>query len=127
MTYNLLKIVHILSVLIWISGMFRLLDFHQHKKERESQREAVLEFDSTWTSPAMLSAWCAGIAMAYLARWWNHSWFLWKVLLVVALSGLHGLLIGTLDREDGSANQHAKVWWLIPLLLGIVSLVVIKP
>ena len=127
MTYQLLKVVHIVSVMVWMAGMFRLFDFYQKPSRSEAERDSVLSFDSRWTTPAMLSAWLAGASMVYLARWWNHRWFLWKILLVVTISGLHGVLVGRLAREDGATLPRLQPWWLLPPLCAVVALVVMKP
>ena len=127
MTYQILKVVHIVSIVVWIAGMFRLFDFYQNASGREGERAGVLSFDSRWTTPAMLSAWLAGGGMVYLARWWNHHWFLWKLFLVIILSGTHGVLVGRLSREDRPVLPRLHTWWLLPLLSAVVALVVIKP
>ncbi|MFA5503984.1 MAG: CopD family protein [Vulcanimicrobiota bacterium] len=125
--YLFLKVFHVVSILIWIAGMFRLCDFYQHRETRENELEAVLDFDSTWTSPAMLGAWCAGMGMTVIARWWNHRWFLWKFLLVISLSAVHGVMVGRLRREQPTEKGRTHVWWLVLILAGVVSLVIIKP
>ncbi|MCA9778921.1 MAG: CopD family protein [Candidatus Eremiobacteraeota bacterium] len=127
MIYQALKVVHIVSVLVWVAGMFRLFDFYQHAGERTNERTSVLTFDSRWTTPAMLAAWLAGGGMAVQARWGNHSWFLWKFLLVVSLSGLHGVLIGRMSREQDGELGKLHTWWLLVPLLTVVWLVVVKP
>ena len=79
------------------------------------------------SSSAMLAAWLAGGGMAVQARWGNHSWFLWKFLLVVSLSGLHGVLIGRMSREQDGELGKLHTWWLLVPLLTVVWLVVVKP
>ena len=127
MIYQPLKVIHIISMLVWSSGMFRLFDYYQNASGREAERDGVLSFDCRWTTPAMLSTWLAGASMAYLAGWWNHRWFLWKVLLVVVLSGLHGVLVGRLGRESRGILPQLQTCWLVPPILAVVALVVFKP
>lgn len=52
---------------------------------------------------------------------------LWKFLLVISLSAVHGVMVGRLSREQPTEKGRAHVWWLVLILAGVVSLVIIKP
>lgn len=122
--YSLLKIAHIVAVMIWVAGMFRLVEAFSRELSTD-EAEATLDFDKAWTVPAMALAWTAGFTMAWQARWWQHSWFLGKIALAVAISALHGALAGRLRR--GRHTQKTLHPLLLTAILGVVSLVILKP
>lgn len=123
--YKLLKVVHIVSVLIWMSGMFRLFYLFRQEEPGGEELDSTLDFDADWTSPAMLVAWLAGVGMAVQAHWWSHPWFLSKFCLALLLSGLHGVMVGRL--KSGRASRRYPVWVLLLMIVAVVSLVVVKP
>ena len=53
MIYQTLKVIHIISMLVWSSGMFRLFDYYQNASGREAERDGGLSFDCRWTTPAI--------------------------------------------------------------------------
>ncbi|HYC64264.1 MAG TPA: CopD family protein, partial [Reyranellaceae bacterium] len=84
-------------------------------------------------NPAMIAVWVLGLWMAWRANWWGAGWFQAKLVLVVALSGVHGLF--SRWRKDFEADRNARparfyrIWNEVPTLLmvAIVLLVVLKP
>lgn len=146
MIYLWLKAFHIVSVTVWIGGMFvaaiAVAALSASKSlpgapgpvgiVRPDIIGAVRRWDRWATSPAMLLAWILGLAVATEGGWFGARWLMMKLVFVVALSGLHGMLSGTLRklaRPDGRpspASGHA-----LPVIVGavvvIVLLVVLKP
>ncbi|MBY6264089.1 hypothetical protein EI613_19515 [Azospirillum sp. 412522] len=141
MIYLWLKAFHIVSVTVWIGGMFvaaiavAALSASKSLPGAPGRGDligAVRRWDRWATSPAMLLAWLFGLAVATQGGWFGARWLMMKLVFVVALSGLHGMLSGTLrklartDAPPSPASGHA-----LPAIVGatvvIVLLVVVKP
>ena len=140
MIYLWLKALHIISVMIWIGGMFVAaiaVAAVSASKGRSDMGEhagiidAVRRWDRRATSPAMLLAWLFGVAVATQGGWFSSPWLMMKLVFVVALSGLHGMLSGTLRRlaradEPSTALNYVPLAMIIAIIV-IVLLVVLKP
>jgi protoporphyrinogen IX oxidase len=94
---------------------------------------AVRRWDRYVTSPAMLLAWGAGLALAMLGEWFSSPWLIIKLVFVLLLSALYGILSGTL-RKLGRSDEPPASFGLRhapPLIIisvaAIVVLVVVKP
>jgi protoporphyrinogen IX oxidase len=65
--------------------------------------------------------------------WWTAGWLHGKVLLVVILSGLHGVYVRRLREFAEDRNTRPARYYRIlneaptVLLIGIVVLVIVKP
>jgi len=81
----------------------------------------------------MIATWVLGLALTFLGGWWNSGWLHGKLALVLALSGVHGMLVGQVRHfaEDRNARtqRYFRVLNEVPtlLMIGIVILVVVKP
>ena len=131
MLYSLTKAAHLISLFVWIGGMtavalslrYPALIFMTPLKE----------YDRAVTTPAMMLALLFGILLGVQGEWFSYSWLGMKILLVLALSALHGALVGKLRRatqkSSGVPQQDGRL--LLPiggiLLASIVLLVIIKP
>lgn len=133
--YTLVKCLHLMAVLVWMAGMFRLVHFFSEASEsaRTEEIDSLLDFDGSWTSPAMLSAWVLGSWMVWRVRWWTHSWFAVKFLLALAVSGLHGVLVGRAKRLANDSNTLPKPRYkglpiaLLAVVFTIIVMVIAKP
>jgi len=71
--------------------------------------------------------------MVYDGAWLSAPWLHWKLLFVIALSGLHGMLVRWTDEFAADRNRHSERFYRIMnevpavLMVGIVIMVVIKP
>ncbi|MFC4726679.1 CopD family protein [Coralloluteibacterium thermophilus] len=140
MLYLWLKSLHIGAVIVWIGGMLAAtLALSVAARHGAGQASAdwlrdVLRWDRIATSPAMLLAWALGLALATQGGWFPSGWLLAKLVLVLALSALHGVVSGRLRRlvhagDDGPASavaRHAPPT-VVGLALAVVILVAIKP
>lgn len=84
------------------------------------------------TTPAMLLVWGFGIYLAVRGHWFAAHWMSAKLVVVLALSALHGLQVGGLRRLAGGsvAGVRAPGWAAAAVVLGVVVisvLVVVKP
>ena len=107
MSYLWLKILHVTAVIVWIAGVFlaavAITIFSKIKAALDApSRLAVLKTvrgcDRTLTLPAMLLVWALGLTMALFGGWFSAPWLMLKIAFVLLLSGLHGLLSGTLRK-----------------------------
>jgi len=84
-------------------------------------------------NPAMVVSWGLGLWMIYDGGWISAYWLQSKLLLVVALSGVHGMLARWSSDFATDRNRHtARFYRLVNevpavLMIGIVIMVVIKP
>lgn len=104
--YAWLKAGHIIFVIFWVAGLFMLPRYYVYHQEsapgsdeekRWIERERKLR--TIIITPAMILVWLFGIALV----WVNYAngiallrepWFLAKFLIVFALSGYHGWMVG---------------------------------
>ena len=104
--YAWLKAGHIIFVIFWVAGLFmlpRYYVYHQEAAAGSDEEKRWLEREhklrTIILTPAMILAWTFGILLV----WINYAngiallrepWFLAKFLIVFALSGYHGWMIG---------------------------------
>jgi len=140
LTYAWIKAGHVIFVIFWIAGLFMLPRFYVYHQEAEAgsaeearwiERERKLR--TIIITPAMAMVWLFGLALAYTSGAWNQGWFQAKFLLVVALSGYHGWMVGygrKLARgERPASGKTLRLMNEIPGLAAvlIVILVIVKP
>ncbi|WP_437887587.1 CopD family protein [Phytobacter sp. V91] len=136
-----LNAVHIIAAIIWIGGILVMAVVASWCQHRVNQQAAIptelLSFVRQWsrkiTSPAMVLLWLVGIAMVIIHGKMPHLWLVLKILLVVGLSGIHGVLTATLRRlATGTTTRipaiigHASAIVLLLVTL-IILLAIIRP
>jgi protoporphyrinogen IX oxidase len=138
--YPWLKAFHVIAVMAWMAGMLylpRLFVYHCEAKpgSRQSETFKIMErrLLRAITNPAMVVSWALGLWMVHDGNWISAHWLHGKLLLVVALSGVHGLLARWTGDFAADRNRHTQRFYRIinevpaVLMIGIVILVVIKP
>jgi len=104
--YAWLKAGHIIFVIFWVAGLFmlpRYYVYHQESAPGSDEEKRWIERETKLRTiiitPAMILVWLFGIALV----WVNYAngiallrepWFLAKFLIVFALSGYHGWMVG---------------------------------
>jgi putative membrane protein len=84
-------------------------------------------------TPAMVVAWVLGLWLAWSGQWFSAPWLHGKLLLVLGLSGFHGMLARWTRDFAADRNQHSQKFFRIMnevptlLMIVIVILVVVKP
>lgn len=135
MIYLLLKAGHIVALMAWIGGMLAQVLLLRTMPPGPPQRQvlgAAARWDRRLVAPAMLLAWACGLALASIGHWFPSPWLIVKLILVVALSALHGVVSGSLRRMAGGTpassapSRHAGAVILAGVTV-IVLLVVLKP
>jgi protoporphyrinogen IX oxidase len=83
--------------------------------------------------PSLALLWILGLWLAHRAGWFGAAWLHAKLALVLAVSGLHGWLSGTLRRLAGAppVAPPRMIWITIPAALAAFAaigwLVLVKP
>jgi putative membrane protein len=140
--YLWIKAFHIIAVISWMAGMLylpRLFFYHCDAPAGtpESERFKTMErrLLRIIVNPAMVAVWVLGVTLALTPASGGpmQAWLTVKVLLVLALSAVHGLFSRWRRGFAQGRNRHSKrfyaAWNEVPavLMIGIVILVVVKP
>lgn len=135
-----LKALHVMAVIAWMAGMFylpRLFVYHAGVAPGSEMSETFKVMERRLfrviMQPAIGVVWITGLLQAYLGHFWFDGWFMAKMALVVAMTGIHEFLGATVKRFAADANTRDARFYRIlnevPTLLmaGIVLLVIVKP
>lgn len=138
--YEWIKALHVLAVISWMAGLLylpRLFVYHSTaiNGSDSSKTFKVMErrLLKAIMTPAMIVAWITGLYIAWLVDYFRVGWFHGKLLLVIAMSAVHGLLAVHVKRfardENIKASRYFRILNEVPTLLmvGIVILVIVKP
>jgi protoporphyrinogen IX oxidase len=138
--YLWFKAVHVMAVISWMAGMLylpRLFVYHcgAEAGSRQSETFKVMErrLLRGIVNPAMVVSWALGLWMIYDGGWMSAHWLHVKLALVVAMSGLHGMLARWTADFAADRNRHSERFYRVVnevpavLMIGIVIMVVIKP
>ena len=138
--YSWIKALHILAVISWMAGMLylpRRMVYHAMAEAGSAQSETFKVMErrllKAIINPAMVVTWLAGLWLAWSGGWFVAGWFHAKLVLVLVLSGVHGMMSRWVrdfaqDRNTRSAKFY-RIANEVPtlLMIGIVILVVVKP
>jgi putative membrane protein len=140
--YLWIKALHVISVIAWIAGMLylpRLFVYHCGAAPGSVQSETFKTMERRLlrgiVNPAMIATWVFGLLLlaSREAPDWREPWLLAKVVLVLALSAMHGFYARwrkdfEADRNTRSARFY-KFMNEVPtlLMIFIVILVIVRP
>jgi putative membrane protein len=138
--YEWIKALHVIAVISWMAGMLylpRLFVYHCEAEIGSKQSETFKVMERRLLraiiNPAMIVTWLAGIYLAWAGGWYRAPWFHAKLLLVLVLSGVHGLFARWVKAFAVDKNLHNQKFYRIInevptlLMIGIVVLVIVKP
>jgi protoporphyrinogen IX oxidase len=138
--YPWLKAVHVIAVIAWMAGMLylpRLFVYHCDAEagSRQSETFKVMErrLLTVIINPAMVVTWGIGVWLAWDGGSYAAGWLQAKVVLVLAMSALHGLFVRWTRDFAADQNRHSQKFYRIinevptVLMIVIVILVVVKP
>jgi putative membrane protein len=138
--YEWIKALHVIAVIAWMAGMLylpRLFVYHSVAETGSKQSETfkLMEYRllKAIINPAMAVTWLAGLYLAWAGHWFSAGWLHGKLLLVIAMSGLHGFLARCVKDFAADRNTRSQKFYRIinevptVLMIGIVILVVVKP
>ncbi|NGN43807.1 protoporphyrinogen oxidase HemJ [Mesorhizobium sp. CGMCC 1.15528] len=134
------KAVHVIAVISWMAGMLylpRLFVYHVDAEPGSVQSETFKVMERRLLraiiNPAMIVTWVFGLWLAWKGFGFAGGWLHAKIAAVVALSGVHGYLAGSVRRFAEDRNtKPARHWRMINeiptiLMIIIVILVIVKP
>jgi protoporphyrinogen IX oxidase len=143
--YLWLKALHIIAMVAWMAGMLylpRLFVYHCVAEKGSAQSETFKLMERRLLraiiNPAMIATWVLGLWLAWLGPdsrygWFGSGWLQAKIVLVLALSALHGMFARWTRDFAADKNRHSQKFYRIinevptVLLILIVLLVVLKP
>jgi protoporphyrinogen IX oxidase len=138
--YVWLKAFHMIAIIAWMAGMLylpRLFVYHceaePHSRQSETFKVMERRLLNVITTPAMAASWVLGLWLAWTSGSYVAGWLQAKVVLVLALSALHGFFVRCVRDFALDENRHSQRFYRIinevstVLLIGIVILAVVKP
>ena len=138
--YEWIKAFHVLAVISWMAGMLylpRLFVYHAEVGPSTPQSETFKVMEQRLLrviiNPAMTITWVLGLWLAWKGFGFSGGWLHLKLLLVIAMSGLHGYFSKAVRLFAEDRNEKSTKHWRIMneaptvLLIVIVVLVVVKP
>ncbi|MGO9700346.1 MAG: protoporphyrinogen oxidase HemJ [Xanthobacteraceae bacterium] len=143
--YLWLKAFHIIAVIAWMAGMLylpRLFVYHCATEKGSVQSETFKIMERRLLrgiiTPAMIATWVLGLSLAWLGPdsrygWFDSGWLQTKIVLVLGLSGMHGMFARWVKDFAADRNRYSQKFYRfineVPtvLLILIVLLAVLKP
>src|SRR3954467_14479691 len=138
--YEWIKALHVIAVIAWMAGMLylpRLFVYHCDAEigSKPSETFKVMErrLLRAIMGAALAVTWLAGLYLAWAGHWFSAHWLHGKLLLVIAMSALHGFLARYVKDFAADRNRRTQRFFRIineiptVLMIGIVILVVVKP
>lgn len=138
--YLWMKAAHILFAIFLMSGLFmmpRFFIYHQEAPvgseedrkwiERERRLKVII------LNPSLVVLWIVGLALMVTTQAWTMGWFHLKLLLVLALSGYHGWVVGYAKKlargERPTKDKTLRILNEVPgmIAVAVVILAVVKP
>jgi putative membrane protein len=138
--YRWILAFHIIAVIAWMAGMLylpRLFVYHCEADagSRQSETFKVMErrLLTVIITPAMIVTWLLGLWLAWWGGWFAAPWLWAKLVLVVLMSGLHGMFSRMVKDFEADRNRRPQKFYRIinevptALMILIVILAVVKP
>lgn len=143
--YQWILAFHIIAVIAWMAGMLylpRLFVYHCAAEKGSVQSETFKMMERRLLrviiNPAMIATWLLGLWLAWNGPdsrygWFDSGWLHAKIVLVLALSALHGMLAHWVRDFAADSNPHTQRFYRIIneiptiLMIAIVILAVVKP
>ncbi|WP_194953127.1 CopD family protein [Sphingopyxis solisilvae] len=127
------KAAHIIFVIFLMAGLFMMPRFfvyhHQcpvgsdeDKKwiEREDRLRRII------LNPSLTIVWLLGLLLAFNGNYWGETWFIAKFILVLALSGYHGWMIGYFKKlQQGLRPLTEKQLRLLNEVPGVAAAIIV--
>ena len=138
--YEWLKALHIIAVIAWMAGMLylpRLFVYHCEADAGSRQSETFKLMErrllKAIINPAMIATWVLGLWLAWSGGWFAAPWLQAKLALVLAMSGVHGMLSRHVKDFAADRNRRTQRFYRIinevptVLMILIVLVAVLKP
>ncbi|MCW5682001.1 MAG: protoporphyrinogen oxidase HemJ [Xanthobacteraceae bacterium] len=138
--YLWIKALHVIAVISWMAAMLylpRLMVYHCAAQRGSIQSETFKLMEMRLLKlialPAMILTWLTGLYLLYESGAWRQGWMHGKLLLVIVLSGMHGMLSRWVKQFAADTNERPERFYRIAnevptlLMIGIVILVIVRP
>ena len=138
--YLWLKAAHVFAAIAWMAGMLylpRLFVYHCEAEPGSKQSETFKVMErrllTVIINPSMVATWVLGLWLTWESGAYAAAWLQAKVVLVLTMSGLHGLLSRCARDFATERNRHSQRFYRIVnevpavLLIGIIVLVIVRP
>ena len=138
MIYNIIKSVHIFSVIAWMAGLLylpRIFMYHAdtniNKETSETFKIMERKLFSIIMTPAFVFTWITGLSMTHYLGF--DTWLMLKLFFVLLLTVYHFLcrkwLINFANDSNKITSKFFRITNEIPaiFLIAIIILVIFKP
>jgi len=132
--YELVRLLHVSADIVFIAGLLAgalvlaALSFQAEPELAEERRlvDAMRRFNRIVTGPALVIAWICGTWLALQAGWFASHWLQFKLVLVLALSAVHGSLSAGLRRACAPVPAvPSRAWRATPALALVATAIVV--
>ena len=141
MSYDVIKALHLISVMSWMAGLLylpRLFVYHVETKVGSVRAETFKVMErrllKAIMNPAMTASFVFGIWMIFLSPGLLYEpWMHVKILCVLLMAGCHGVfskMRRRLENDEPPRSPRAyRIWNEVPtvLMVIIVFMAVVKP
>jgi putative membrane protein len=138
--YLWIKALHVLAVISWMAGMLylpRLFVYHCSAVVGSIQSETFKLMErrllKAIINPAMIVTWLTGLYLVWTGGFYMAGWFHLKLLMVLIMSGVHGMLSARVRAFAEDRNQKSETYYRVlnevptVLMIVIVVAVIVKP
>ena len=141
MLYDVLKSLHIISVIAWMAGLLylpRLFVYHADTAKGSAQSETFKTMERRLLrgiiNPAMIVAWLSGLWLAYDVFQFKGGWLHAKLFIVfLFMSGFHGMCARWRKDFEADRNVRTATYYRVMnevptvIMVIVVILVIVKP
>ena len=132
-----IKAFHIVFMVTWFAALFylpRLFVYHTEAApgSESSERFKVMERKllKAIMNPSMIAVWILGPLLAWLTGAYLDTWMQIKFVLVIIMSGMHGLFVRCWRDFANDRNTHSARFYRIvneaPALLMVLIIILVK-
>src|SRR3954466_10411499 len=118
--YEWIKALHVVAVIGWMAGMLylpRLFVYHCDAPQGSIQSETFKVMErrllKAIINPAMIAVWVLGLILVWQGGWITSGWLHAKILLVLILSGVHGMLSRAVKTFAADKNVRPARYYRI--------------
>lgn len=127
------KAAHIIFVIFLMAGLFmmpRFFVYHQQAAVGSDEDRKWIEREDRLRriilNPSLIIVWIFGLMLAFNGAYWREGWFIAKLLMVIALSGYHGWMIGYFKKlKKGERPLSEKQLRLLNEVPGVAAAIIV--
>ncbi|BBB13839.1 hypothetical protein SPYCA_3097 [Sphingopyxis sp. FD7] len=127
------KAAHVIFVIFLMAGLFmmpRFFVYHQQAAVGSDEDKKWIEREDRLRriilNPSLIIVWIFGLTLAFNGNYWGETWFIAKFILVLALSGYHGWLIGYFKRlSKGERPLTEKQLRMLNEVPGVAAAIIV--